>query len=157
MSVVARKIVSTPVRGSSETWAVVTDLLAPKAGDARRELTAVAGVACSLIASETPSRDPIVIWGNGPRVRVYCLFGDDAITADDKNENALATCPTDGNWSMSLPCEEEDLAWVQQELTKHSKRISARKLGDSVPDEDLATRSVSDQAATIDEESFFRP
>ena len=154
MSVIARRIVSTPVRSASETWTVITDLLAPSEGEDRRELSRVQGVACSLISSEAPVDDAIVIWGAGPRVRVYCLFGENAITGDDKSENALASCPTDGDWSMSLPCPEEDLAWVEKELAVLSKRVSARKLGDSVPDEERKSETSSE--GLVDKGAFFR-
>jgi len=154
MSVVARRIISAPVRSASETWACVTNLLAPKEGEARRELSRIEGIGCSLISSEAPTDDAIVIWGNNPRVRVYCLFGENAITGDDKAEMALATCPTDGEWSMSLPCPEEDLNWVQKELTNISKRITARRLGDAVPDEEQ--KPESEAAKLVDEGAFFR-
>lgn len=155
MTVVARHVVSTPVRSASETWSVVTNLLAPKAGDGRRELDRVAGLACSLISSEAPSDDAIVVWGSGPRVRVYCLFGEDAITGEDKAEAALATCPTEGDWFMSLPCPEEDLGWVQKELATRSKRISARQVGDPAPDAELELESNTHNV--VDEGAFFRP
>jgi hypothetical protein len=154
MSVLARRIVSTPVRSASETWTVITNLLAPKDGDGRRELSCVAGVACSLISSEAFTDDPIVIWGNGPRVRVYCLFGENAITGDDKAETTLATCPTDGDWSMSLPCPQEDLDWVQKELTALSKRITARNLGDLVAGDE--SKSDSSPNNSVNEGAFFR-
>lgn len=159
MSVVARRVVSSPVRTTTETWTAITNILAPKEGRARTELTRVAGVACSLIASEAPTDDAIVVWGNGPRVRIYCLFGDAAISGEEKNEDALVTCPTAGDWAMSLPCSSEDLGWVQQELGSHSKRITARKLGDPVPDEQAeAGKSLSSTASnSIDEDAFFRP
>lgn len=82
------------------------------------------------------------------------VFGEDAITGDDKAESSLATCPTNGDWSMSLPCPEEDLAWVQKELAVHSKRITARKLGDAVPDEEPASESKT--ANAVSEAAFFR-
>jgi hypothetical protein len=159
MTVVARRVVSSPVRTASECWSVITNILAPKDGAARKELVRIEGVACSLIASEAPTDDAIVIWGNGPRVRVYCLFGDSAISAEDKNEDALATCPTWGDWSMSLPCPPEDLSWVQEELAKHSARVTARSLGDPVPDEEQQTGSDSKASSTksVNEDAFFRP
>lgn len=156
MTVLARRIVSTPVRGAVETWTFITNLLAPVDSDGRRELACVTGVACSLISSEAPARDAIVVWGNGPRVRIYCLFGEDATTGDGKAESSLATCPTNGDWSMSLPCPEEDLAWVQKELAVHSKRITARKLGDSVPDDEPASASESKTSNAVSEAAFFR-
>ncbi len=154
MTVVARRIVSTPVRGAAETWTVITNLLASAHGDGRRELERVAGVACSLISSEAPAADAIVVRSNGPRVRVYCLFGEDAISGDDKAESSLATYPTNGDWSMSLPCPEEDLAWVQTELALQSKRITARKLGEAVPGDEPASESKTGNA--VSEAAFFR-
>lgn len=158
MSVIARRVVSSPVRRANETWGVITDILAPRQGAARKELTSIAGVACSLIASEATGNDAIVIWGNGPRVRVYCLFGDSAIAAEDKNEGGLTTCPTENNWSMSLPCPAEDLSWVQAELKNHTTRITARKLGEAVPEEESQSSAQvhSVSGAVVDEEAFFR-
>jgi hypothetical protein len=154
MTVVARRIISTPVRGAAETWTFITNLLAPTDSDGKREMASIAGVACSLISSEALAGDAIIVWGNGPRVRVYCLFGEDAVTGDDKAESSLANCPTNGDWSMSLPCPEEDLPWVQKELAVHSKRITARKLGDTLPGDEPATESNISKA--VSEAAFFR-
>jgi hypothetical protein len=156
MTVVARRVVSTPVRTASETWAVITDILAPKDGPGKKELGKIAGVACSLIVSEAMENDAVVVWGNGPRVRLYCLFGDAAISAEDKNEDKLVTCPTEDNWSLSLPCPAEDLAWVQSELATLSNRVTARELGEPVPDEEAQSSEASTSANSIDEDAFFR-
>jgi hypothetical protein len=158
MTVVARRVVSTPVRTASETWSVITTLLAPKDGPGRNELTKISGVACSLIASEAMEYDAIVVYGNGPRVRVYCLFGEAAMSADGKNEDALVTCPTENDWSLSLPCLAEDLAWVKSELARLSSRITARELGDTVPEEEAKTSnaSVLRPTSSINEDAFFR-
>lgn len=80
MTVLARTIRATPHRPADEAWEVIVGLLAPTAGQARDELMRVGGVASSLIASEAPKEDAMVVWGAGPRVRVYCLFGEDAVT-----------------------------------------------------------------------------
>jgi hypothetical protein len=160
VTVVARRVVSSPVRSATESWGTITNILAPTDGAARKELARISGVACSLIASEAPTNDAIVIWGNGPRVRVYCLFGDAAISAEDKNEDALATCPTEGDWSMSLPCPSEDLTWVQRELVSQSTHITARKLGDPVPEEEPEAdvgSSTSKSTSSVNEDAFFRP
>jgi hypothetical protein len=158
MSVVARRVVSSPIRTATETWSVITNILAPSQGAGRTELAGIAGVACSLIASEATGNDAIVIWGNGPRVRVYCLFGDSAVSAEDKNEEGLATCPTEKDWSMSLPCPAEDLSWVQAELKSLSSRVTARKLGEAVPEEQsqASAQIQSISSAVVDEEAFFR-
>jgi hypothetical protein len=58
-------------------------ILAPEEkGAARAELQKVSGVASSTIASEAPKDDAFIVYGSGPQIRVYCIFGDDAITGD---------------------------------------------------------------------------
>jgi hypothetical protein len=114
----------------------------------------VAGVATSLIASEAMKADKIIVWGGGPRVRIDCIYDDDAISGDNVNETKLARSATDGDWRMSLPCPEEDLTWVTSTLAKKSSRITPRKLGEE-PDTDSDGDSKS--AASINMEAFFRP
>jgi hypothetical protein len=155
MTVLARVVRATPHRPAGEAWEVIVGLLAPDGGAARDELMKVAGVATSLIAAGAPRDDKIVIWGGGPRVRVTCVYGDDAITGDGSFETKLARSPTEGDWSMSLPCPEEDLTWVQSALAKKSIRITARKLGEKLDTD--AEESQSAAAATIDKEAFLRP
>ena len=111
-------------------------LLAPDpTSPARRDLDAVAGVACSLITDEALKDDALVVHGVGPRLRVYCLYGDDAIEGDSVNEGALSFVLTDGDWRMSLPCPDEDLPWVQRSLAKASTRVTARALGEAAEGE----------------------
>jgi hypothetical protein len=154
MTVLARVVRATPYRPADEAWDVIVGLLAPAGGAARDELRKVAGVATSLIATEGPKNDKIVVWGGGPQVRINCIYGEDAVT-DEAREEKLPRSPTDGDWHMSLPCPEEDLTWVQAALAKKSTRITARKLGEK-PDTD-ADEGQGASAATIDEEAFLRP
>ena len=63
----------------------------------------MAGTACASIASEAPKEAPIVIWGGGPRVRVYCVFDEDAITQDGVNEDALPKSPDRGRLANVHP------------------------------------------------------
>jgi hypothetical protein len=99
MTVLARIVRATPYRHADEAWDIIVSLLAPSGGRARDELMRVAGVATSLIASEAPKDHKIVVWGSGPRVRVSCSYGEDAITGDNANEGSLPRSPTDGDWS----------------------------------------------------------
>ena len=154
--VVARRVASTPARSAAETWEKIIDLLAPNPKSAARtELVAAAGVACSAISSESTRDDAIVVWGAGPRVRVYCIFGEAAVTGEDVNEDALAKPPTDGDWGMSIPCPAEDLAWSQRKLASGSKRVSARAAGEAVPDEALESGGARSLAINVEE--FLRP
>lgn len=154
--VVARRIASTPARTAAETWGKIVDLLAPNPNSAARaELLATSGVACSAISSESTRDDAIVVWGAGPRVRVYCIFGEAAVTREDVNEDALAKPPTDGDWAMSIPCPAEDLGWSQRKLASVSKRVTARAVGEAVPGE--ASESAGARSLAVNVEEFLRP
>lgn len=134
MSTVARRTFkSTPERDASQTWAVIIDVLTQgKAGDARTELLAVAGVAASIIADQAPKDAAITVTCDGPITRIYCLYDDDAVEGSDANEESLGFDPLNGDWRISLPCLADDLAWVQGALKKHSARITARDLDAAV-------------------------
>jgi hypothetical protein len=134
-TVVKRQIRATPQRSADETWNVIVDLLAPdKKSSARTDFERVAGIIGQVIASEATKDSPVVVFGNGPRVRLYCLYDDDAMAGDDANENSLAFTAAEGDWRMSVPCLKEDLEWVQKQLKARSSRIVAREVGDDVED-----------------------
>ena len=154
MSVVARRIKAIPVRSASGVWRVMVDLLAPTTSDARNELLSIDGVASCLVASEAMKAAPVVVRGKGPCVRLYCNYGEDAIVADDANETPLAICPTEGDWSVSLPCPVEDLKWVQAALMKQCNRVTARDMSEAFA---IADESGDNSAAaTINVEAFLR-
>jgi hypothetical protein len=153
-TVLARRVASTPVRTAAQTWAKIVDMIAPDPNSpARHELAKAAGIACSSISSEATKDAAIVIWGSGPRVRVYCVFDEDAITQENVNEDALPKSPTDGDWKMSIPCLPEDVKWSA--ANPGSERISARSMDEDVDDEvakaDSATASMS-----LNVEEFFK-
>jgi hypothetical protein len=157
MTVVARRIGSTPTRTATQTWDKIVSLLAPAVGSAARaELAKAAGVACMSIASETIKDAPIVIWGSGPRVRIYGVFGEDAIIGDGINEDGLVSTPTDGDWRMSIPCTPEDADWCRKKLAELSQRISARSLADDVDDDEGAGTAAKAAALTIDVGEFLK-
>jgi hypothetical protein len=143
-TVLARRVASTPVRAAAQTWAKIVEIIAPDPeSPARKEMAKVAGTACASIASEAPKDAPIVIWGGGPRVRVYCVFDEDAITQDELNEDALPKSPAQGDWRMSIPFLPDDVAWSSASLAAASSRISARSVGDEVEEADTAAAKSS--------------
>jgi hypothetical protein len=157
MTVVARRVRATPHRGASNAWQVIVDLIAPKDGTARRELLSINGIASSLISTESPKNAAMVVKGKGPRVRIYCLFDDDAISGDDANEASLAEYPTDGDWLMSLPADADDVSWVKEALVKKTARITVREKSETIDDgEEESKKSVASEA-TINMEAFLRP
>lgn len=156
MTVVARRIIATPARPASEAWAVMVDLLAPdKQSGARKELESVAGIASNLIADEAFDSAAGVVYGSGPRVRLYCLYGDKAISGDRASESALAFNPTEGDWQMSLPCPAEDLTWVRDALKEKSSRITARNVDEDIEEEGDSEGRKASAGFEIDTEAFF--
>lgn len=155
MTVVSRTFISVPERTATATWKAISDLLANEDSDAGRELASISGIASSLITREAMT-SPIVVYGSGPRVRVYCLYNDDAIEGDEANESSLAFNPTTGNWKMSLPCPAEDLEWVQNSLCAKSARIAARDMDSSVEEVGKDSRADGAGAQAVDMEAFFK-
>lgn len=160
MTTVARTFVSVPQRSATDTWAAIVVLIAPDSNSAARaDLLAVAGVACSCIADEALADDAIVVHGVGPRLRVYAIYGHDAVDGEGANESALSWVPTDGDWHLSLPCLPDDLGWVQGKLAKASNRVTARELGASIDEEEGGGRSAAQGASSevaLDLDSFLR-
>ncbi len=157
MTVVARKIIATPARSALETWEFIVNILTTNEDTlAAQELLAINGVACSLIADETMKTVPIVIYGSGPRVRIYCLYDEDAIAGDNAQEDALSFNATEGEWRMSLPCPASDLTWVKEALKKLSNRVTAREMTDHVETEKEENINTA-KSIKVNEEAFLRP
>ncbi len=156
-TVVRRTFGSTPHRDAGETWRAIVDLLTQgKTGAKRDELLAVHGVASSIIADKAPKDAAIVVACDGPRTRIYCVYDEDATDGSDANEDALGFDPLDGDWRVSLPCEADDLAWVQGALKKHSERITARDSSETTKAE-TASSSEGAAALVFDPKRFLSP
>ena len=165
MTVVARTFASIPARSAVDTWSQIVALLAPDAAsNARRELDSIGGVAASLIASEAMT-SAILVTGSGPRVRVYCCYGDEAVEGDVVSESPLAFCATEGDWHLSLPAPKEDVAWAALTVATKAKRISVRDMADvtgsdtSDESEDTTTKAAlpaANQGLVIDPSAFLR-
>ena len=156
MTVVARRIIATPVRSASEVWAVIVGLLAPQPGsEAHQELLAIGGIACSLITDETLKEAPAVVYGSGPRVRMYCLYDDEACSGENASEAPLTFDATDGDWQMSLPCHVDDLHWVQEALKKRASHVTARDMTAAVESEQPVTDNTA-KNVVVNREAFLR-
>jgi hypothetical protein len=126
-TVASRTFNSTPQRDAAATWQAIVALLTQgKDGEAKKELLRVAGVASSTIADQAPKDAAIIVTCDGPRTRIYCLYDDDAIDGSGANEDPLGFDPLKGDWRVSLPCDPDDLSWVQAALKQHSDRVTAR-------------------------------
>ncbi len=97
-TVYRRTFAATPARDALSTWNAIVDVLAPGASHpARKDLTAVAGIAASVISDRSPKDHAIVATCDGPRTLIYCLFDDDAVDGSDANEAALGYDPLKGD------------------------------------------------------------
>lgn len=156
MATVARRTFrSSPHRDALDTWRAITDLLTANDGDALQALDDVAGIASSVIADKASETSPILVSCAGPQTRIYCLFDDDAIDGSDANEDVLGYDPLKGDWSISLPCEVEDLDWVQSALKQKGDRITARDKTEAKKPE--TSKSAQSGDLELDVEGFMNP
>ena len=132
---------------------IVEFLTCGNVGAARTELLAIAGVASSIITDQFPKDVPIVVTCNGPRTRIHCTYDEDAIDGTNANEDALGFDPLVGEWMLSLPCGEDDLAWVQAAL-KPYPHVCARGLDEKV-EKASADADRNDQPLAIDVGRFL--
>src|SRR5450631_545233 len=160
MSTIRRDFRASPHRTGSETWEAIARLLAPDdKGPARKELMSILGVASQLIATESVKEHPIISSGSGPRVRIYCLYDDDALNADNSKESPLAFDATAKDWKVSIPVEAEDVNWSKAEIKKFSNRISVREKTEAVEgdDEGEEKQHPTSSAMTVDLKEFLKP
>jgi len=155
MSTIRRDFLSSPHRTGAETWEAIAHLLAPdEKSAARKELLSVSGIAAQIIATESVKDFPIISAGSGDRVRIYCLYNDDAVDPDNANESALAFDATSKEWKVSIPAEQEDLGWSNTELAKFSDRITVREKNEQFAEEEKS--STGSSSLTLDLEEFLK-
>jgi hypothetical protein len=156
MATVARRTFrSSPYRDALSTWQSIRDLLTQTNTKAQQEIDAVSGIASSIIADKACENSPIIVSCDGPQTRIYCLYDDDAIDGSDANEDLLGFEPLKGEWTISLPCEAEDLDWVQSALKQKSERVTARDKSEGKAQD--TTKTSQGAALEIDIEGLFKP
>ena len=155
MSTIRRDFLSSPHRTGTETWQKIARLLAPDQNSpARKEILSVTEIAAQIISTESVKDFPIISSGSGDRVRIYCLYNDDATSPDNANEAALAFDATAKEWRISIPAEEEDLAWSSAEIAKRSNRITVREKNERIAEEEVSPNASA--SLTLDLEEFLK-
>ncbi len=152
MTIVARRIMASPKRTASETWEVIKNLICGTNDEASFEFCKVSGIASSLIAEEIFRDYPLVMIGSGPRLKVYCLYGEDALIAEEQNEDSLRWEPTKNNWKVFLPCLDDDLHWFSETLKKKSDRFFVYDVEEGIEEEEHKIPNLA--KFTINEEEF---
>ncbi|HEX8817014.1 MAG TPA: hypothetical protein VF753_16075 [Terriglobales bacterium] len=112
---VRRDISSIPHRSASETWQRVVDLVTGPGSRDAQQLRSAAGVMGSIITDEHPARRAIMLEGVGPQLRIYLRYGMKALEEGSKVDS-LTWNPTEGDWTMHVPCDDENIAWVKKSL-----------------------------------------
>lgn len=132
---VRRDISSIPFRSASETWQRIIDLVTSPGSKDVQQIKAAAGVMGSIITDEHPQSRAIMIEGVGAQLRIYCRYGMKAIEEGGKVDS-LTWNPTAGNWTMHVPCDEENIDWVRKSLSRSSPRIKVFEVTDADRAED---------------------
>jgi hypothetical protein len=147
---IRRDISSIPHRSASETWQRIVDLVTGADSKDVDQLTRAAGVMASIIADEHPAARAIVLEGVGPQLRIYCRYGLKAVE-EGSTVDALTWNPTDGDWTMHVPCDDENITWVRASLEKSSPRIKVFDVTEEerADDGDRAASAVTKTASSI--------
>ncbi|HTZ68275.1 MAG TPA: hypothetical protein VMB83_12595 [Roseiarcus sp.] len=114
---IRRDISSVPLRTASETWDRFVELVSGPGALYIGELKAAGRVIATSIADEILAERPLLLEGVGPQLRVYCRYGADAIQ-EGTGVDALTWTPTAGEWTLHVPCDAENLAWVRAAVAK---------------------------------------
>lgn len=109
---IRRDISSVPLRTASETWDRFIELVSGPGALHINQLKKVGPVIATIIADEILAERSLLLEGVGPQLRVYCRYNADAIQAG-ADVDALTWTPTAGDWTLNVPCDAENLAWVK--------------------------------------------
>jgi hypothetical protein len=146
---IRRDVSSIPERSASETWDRIVDLVTGNGSKDVQQLKAAAGVMGSIITDEHPAARPMLLEGVGPQLRIYCEYGMDAIETGSKVD-ALNWNPTDGDWTMHVPCDPENIDWVRKSLSASSPRIKVFDVTEEERAEDESMKSAAESAVVVD-------
>jgi len=93
MTVVVRRMAACPARISSDVWSAITGLVCRGDKAAIAEFDKVKNIAACLINDEAFANSAMSLKNDGPRLRVYCVYGDDAVTGEVKESPLNWTRP----------------------------------------------------------------
>lgn len=119
---VRRDVSSIPYQSASETWTQILSLITGSDSCDVNQVMSAGSVMGSIITDEHLAHRPLIIEGVGPQLRVYCRHGMKAIE-EGGDVDPLTWNPTAGDWTMHVPCDSENIAWVRASLSTSSPRI----------------------------------
>jgi hypothetical protein len=116
----------------------------------------ISGIAASVISDQAPGKAPIVATCDGPRTRIYCVYDEEALDESNENESPLGYDPLNGDWEVSLPCEKDDLQWVQRALKQATSRVTARDVEAGISTNQESTKGTDERGLSVNIEELFR-
>lgn len=147
MSVISKRIAATPKRTAIEAWQIICELVSESSSPARKVLLSASGVAAAIISDEILQSTPIVLTGDGPRLKFYCVYGEDGLSDENCNEESLVKYPTMNAWHVYLPCDSQDLPWINAALVSISSYITAYDKNEAL---EIEEASENTEALTFD-------
>jgi hypothetical protein len=143
-----RDIASVPLRTGEATWDAVIGLITGQKSVDAAQLTAASSIMAMLISDEIHSGEPLTLVGGSTRVVLYCTFGSDALIMGDEID-PLPINPTESDWTLYVPCAEDDLDWARKTLATRAPRIKLHKPGEAISDDENASATAR-QSLDID-------
>jgi hypothetical protein len=145
MSIVNRKFGASPLRPAAQVWLAIINAIALNDTGIKDELNRVTGIAAAIIAERTPESFPITIIGSGSRLRVYCLYDDDAISEDVHEDRLSWNLFESADWQIYFPADESDFEWVNNILKEKGSHFTAYQTGEKIKSEEDASESAIKQ------------
>lgn len=124
-----RDVAATPKHTGAEAWSEIVALITKSDSVDKDQLQAAASVMATLLTEGHYADHPLTLKGQGDRLVVYCAYGAEALTLE--TPDPLPWNPTGGDWSLFVPCEDEDLSWAKDSLAKRAPRIRLHGLDES--------------------------
>jgi hypothetical protein len=148
---VRRDVSSIPYQSAGETWQRIIDLVTGSGSEDVQQLKDAAGVMGSVITDEHPAARAIILEGVGAQLRIYCRYGMKAVE-EGGAVDALTWNPTAGDWSLHVPCDNENIDWVKTLLARTSPRIKVFDVAgaDRFEDEDTTAVEKSGSGVVVD-------
>ena len=135
---VRRDISSIPLRSADETWQTITRLITGTGSLDTGQLNAAATVMASLISDEAFKDEPLTLAGVSHRLVIYLLHGSDGLE-HGQTLDALNWNPTAGDWTLFVPCPDEQFDWVKKTLARRATRCVVMRPGEKPAGEDKMT------------------
>ena len=132
---IRRDIASIPQRSAEETWSEYKRLVTGAGSVDVNQFDAAASVMASLITDEAFKGDPLTLTGVGNRLVAYLLHGPDALEAGASIDK-LSWNPTEGDWTLYVPCPEDQYDWAKKTLSVRAPRFVVLKPGQSIKEDE---------------------